>query len=304
MQSLEEKLKAQILESNVLETLKGLSDCSVQCVVTSPPYYGLRDYGMDGQIGLEATSEAYVETMVNVFREVRRVLKDDGTLWLNLGDSYWTDSAPRRKSSQAFSETWNPNDSAGNGGLRRTAAKHGDLKNKDLVGIPWMVAFALRADGWYLRQEIIWHKPNPMPESVTDRCTKSHEQIFLLTKSKSYYFDQEAIREPAKDSSVARLAQDVENQEGSERANGGKKTNGKIKAVKFGGNKAEGYGIRTKSGKEWVPTQGGGGTGFKGHSGNMKADGTLYVTANKKKSFGLSQRSHTKKHILQLIRLN
>lgn len=159
-----------------------------------------------------------------------------------------------------------------------------------------MVAFALRADGWYLRQEIIWHKPNPMPESVTDRCTKSHEQIFLLTKSKVYYFDQDAIREPAKDSSVARLAQDVENQEGSDRANGGKKTNGKMKAVKFGGNKAEGYGVRTKSGKEWIPTQGGGGTGFKGHSGNMKADGTLYITANKKTVWTVSTKPYREAH--------
>lgn len=288
-----------ILLGDCLQTLKTLDDACVQCVVTSPPYYGLRDYGMDGQIGLEETPEAYVEKLVQVFREVRRVLKDDGTLWLNLGDSYWTDSAPRKKSSDTFSDTWNPNDSAGNGGKRRTAAKHGDLKNKDLIGIPWMVAFALRADGWFLRQEIIWNKPNPMPESVTDRCTKSHEQIFLLSKNKSYYFDQDAIREPAKDSSVARLAQDIENQEGSERANGGRKTNGKMKAVKFGGNK---YGDSvdqkhaTKSGKEWKPTQGGGGTGFKGHSGNMKADGTLYITANKKTVWTVSTKPYKEAH--------
>ena len=299
-------MKAKILEGNVLETLKDLPDCSVQCVVTSPPYYGLRDYGMEGQIGLEATPEAYVETMVNVFREVRRVLKDDGTLWLNLGDSYagsWgnyggqnrgkgkqreiTNGSQVEQKAYEGKEHWKPPtaNNLGNG-----------IKPKDLIGIPWMVAFALRADGWYLRQEIIWNKPNPMPESVTDRCTKSHEQIFLLTKSKVYYFDQEAIREPAKDSSVARLAQDVENQEGSNRANGGKKTNGKMKAVKFGGNKAEGYGVRTKSGKEWIPTQGGGGTGFKGHSGNMKADGTLYVTANKKTVWTVSTKPYREAH--------
>jgi DNA modification methylase len=180
--------------------------------------------------------------------------------------------------------------------MRPTDGKHPVIKPKDLIGIPWMVAFALRADGWYLRQEIIWHKPNPMPESVTDRCTKAHEQIFLLTKSKVYYFDQAAIREPAKDSSVARLSQDIENQECSDRANGGRKTNGKMKAVKFGGNKAAGYGVRTKSGKEWIPTQGGGGTGFKGHSGNMKADGTLYITANKKTVWSVSTKPYREAH--------
>jgi DNA modification methylase len=294
-------MKAKILEGNVLETLKDLPACSVQCVVTSPPYYGLRDYGMSGQIGNEPTPEAYVEKLVFVFREVKRVLKDDGTLWLNLGDSYW---GGKGQSSQAWSTEHQDRNTlersqhqiSGKGETRPTDGKHPVIKPKDLIGIPWMVAFALRADGWYLRQEIIWNKPNPMPESVTDRCTKSHEQIFLLTKSKVYYFDQAAIREPAKDSSVARLAQDVENQEGSSRANGGKKTNGKMKAVKFGGNKAEGYGVRTKSGKEWIPTQGGGGTGFKGHSGNMKADGTLYVTANKKTVWTVSTKPYREAH--------
>ena len=132
---------------------------TIQCCVTSPPYWGLRDYGHDGQLGLEATPEQYVENMVEVFREVRRILKDDGVLWLNLGDSY--------------------------------------NKDKQLVGIPWRVAFALQEDGWWLRQDIIWHKPNPMPESVTDRCTKAHEYLFMLTKNQRYYFDNQAIKEPA-----------------------------------------------------------------------------------------------------------
>jgi len=149
---------ARILVGDVRESLRGLPDGSVRCVVTSPPYWGLRDYGHDGQIGLEETVDDYVAQMVEVFREVRRVTSDDGTLWLNLGDSY------------------------GSG--------------KQLVGIPWRVAFALQADGWYLRQDIIWAKPNPMPESVTDRCTKAHEYVFLLTKQPRYYYDHEAVREP------------------------------------------------------------------------------------------------------------
>lgn len=216
----------KIIQGNCIEILKTLQDESVDMCVTSPPYYGLRDYGtgkwvggnpncphkrltkisektitghaqdelkgnvgdsiyktvcplcgavrVDEQIGLEETPEEYIEKLVDVFHEVKRVLKDDGTLWVNIGDSYW-----------------------GIGG-------YGSYKNKDLIGIPWMLAFALRADGWYLRQDIIWHKPNPMPESVKDRCTKSHEYIFLLSKSKKYYFDYEAIQEEAKQESLDR----------------------------------------------------------------------------------------------------
>lgn len=155
-----------------LASLRDMPDASVHCCVTSPPYFGLRDYGHEGQIGLEVTPDAFVARLVGVFREVWRVLRDDGSLWLNLGDGYWT----AKGASHGFPD---------------------GLKGKDLIGIPWMVAFALRADGWYLRQEIIWHKPNPMPESVRDRCTKAHEQIFLLSKSPRYYFDAEAIKEPA-----------------------------------------------------------------------------------------------------------
>lgn len=186
----------EILQGDSREVLAGLPAQSVHTCVTSPPYFGLRDYGHEGQIGLEETPDAYVQRLVEVFRGVRRVLRDDGTLWLNLGDSYY-------------------NTRPGSGGKcvlpgagkSMTEGRYHDgkrdftgtgLKPKDLIGIPWRVAFALQADGWYLRQDIIWHKPNPMPESVRDRCTKAHEYIFLLTKSPRYYFDHEAIKEGAK----------------------------------------------------------------------------------------------------------
>jgi DNA modification methylase len=155
---------ARILVGDVRQRLQELPDGSVQCVITSPPYWGLRDYGHDGQIGLEQTPDDYVAEMVAVFGQVRRVLADDGTLWLNLGDSY--------------------------------------ASGKQLVGIPWRVAFALQADGWWLRQDIIWHKPNPMPESVTDRCTKAHEYVFLLTKSAQYFYDADVLKEPVSEKTV------------------------------------------------------------------------------------------------------
>ena len=170
-------------------------DNSIQACVTSPPYWGLRDYGMAGQLGAEESPELYVENMVKVFREVRRCLKPDGTLWLNLGDSYYNYRPGRgqRQSKQSIaSQKFSEVDVCNKRGLRIDG-----LKEKDLVGIPWRVAFALQADGWYLRSDIIWHKPNPMPESVTDRPTKAHEYIFLMTKSKDYYYDAEAIKEPA-----------------------------------------------------------------------------------------------------------
>ncbi len=172
-----------------LDEIKKLPDRSVQCCVTSPPYFGLRDYGVDGQIGLEATPDEYVARMVAVFREVRRVLNDDGTLWLNLGDSYnaGRNGGHAGGKKQASLERHN--------GIERSGANVPDLKPKDLIGIPWRVAFALQSDGWWLRQDIIWHKPNPMPESVTDRCTKSHEYLFLLAKSERYHYDADAIKE-------------------------------------------------------------------------------------------------------------
>ena len=244
---------SEILQGDCREILKTLPDASVDCCVTSPPYYGLRDYGtgewiggdpncphrrmskysektitghaqeelrgnvgdaiyktvcplcgavrVDKQIGLEESPEEYIEQMVQVFHEVKRVLKDDGTLWLNIGDSYWgsgsrgfdftntyTDASKIQQGNKGTTDLHN---------LPKLVGNVGDYKNKDLIGIPWMLAFALRADGWYLRQDIIWHKPNPMPESVTDRCTKSHEYIFLLAKKPHYYFDYKAIQEPA-----------------------------------------------------------------------------------------------------------
>lgn len=178
----------KIYNMDCMEGLKQLDDNSINCCVTSPPYWGLRDYGVEGQLGLESTPEEYVSKMVEIFREVRRVLRDDGTLWLNLGDCY-----------SGSCQTGGVNSISGKG-KSQPHVKHKrntNLKPKDLVGIPWMVAFALRADGWYLRQDIIWHKPNPLPESVKDRCTKAHEYIFLLSKSQHYYYDHEAIKEPA-----------------------------------------------------------------------------------------------------------
>jgi DNA modification methylase len=165
---------------------------SVNCIVTSPPYYGLRDYGVDGQIGLEQTPEAYVEEIVAVFAECRSVLKDTGTLWLNLGDTY---ARSDKKGGSGFGGK-NQAYLGDNYSRARSNIPPG-LKPKDLIGIPWMVAFALRADGWYLRQDIIWAKPNPMPESVTDRCTRSHEYLFMLSKKARYFYDAEAISEDA-----------------------------------------------------------------------------------------------------------
>lgn len=181
-------MKYTIHQGDCIATLQTLPEKSINCCVTSPPYFGLRDYGHDGQIGLEQTPDAYVNKMVEVFREVRRVLRDDGTLWLNLGDSY--------SSHKGQSQGVDPKSGARRFGLRPNDKPMLGFKHKDLIGIPWRVAFALQADGWYLRQDIIWHKPNPMPESVKDRCTKAHEYIFLLSKSERYYFDSEAMKEP------------------------------------------------------------------------------------------------------------
>lgn len=185
----------KILQGDCIEMMRKLPEKSVDCCVTSPPYFGLRDYGVSGQIGLENTPEQFIVRLVDVFREVKRVLKDDGTLWINMGDSY----------AGGGGGNYNKTGISKAGGQHVTNVRNKPswltscgLKSKDLIGIPWMLAFALRADGWYLRQDIIWHKPNPMPESVSDRCTKSHEYIFLLTKSPKYHFDADAIRTPLK----------------------------------------------------------------------------------------------------------
>lgn len=214
---------------DALQILKSFPDNAIDCSVTSPPYFGLRDYGVYGQIGLEHSPEEYINRLLDIFSEVYRVLKPEGTLWLNIGDSY-----------------------AG----RYLNFSTDKIKPKDLIGIPWMLAFALRERGWYLRQDIIWAKPNPMPESVKDRCTKSHEYIFLLSKRSNYYFDGDAINEPIADSTAIRMKQNIAQQHGSDRVPG--KTNGTMKAVinsRYGGKKyTEHPDIfnRTKSGKIYV----------------------------------------------------
>lgn len=205
-------MAVRIITGDCRDTLRLLPDQSVHCVVTSPPYFGLRDYGVAGQIGLEPTPEDFVAEMVDVFREVRRVLRNDGTLWLNLGDSYAgslgaqsrgnTTGEPKSTITGASMLSArqiiaHPKGKTHTGSLKNTPG----LKPKDLIGIPWRVAFALQTDGWYLRSDIIWHKPNPMPESVTDRPTSAHEHIFLLSKSERYFYDADAIAEEGSNTS-------------------------------------------------------------------------------------------------------
>ena len=275
----------RIINADCLSALRTLPEKSVNTCITSPPYFGLRDYGAAGQIGLEPTPEEFVAALVEVFREVRRVLRDDGTLWLNLGDSYAgsgrggnptanTSTLQGGNKSQEASmvrRTRNHNEvgatarQAATTGHANRMRSHGELKQKDLIGIPWMVAFALRADGWYLRQDIIWSKPNPMPESVEDRCTKSHEYLFLLSKSETYYYDQEAIMEPIAAASVARLSQpNLEDQVGSDRVPGN--TNGPMKAV----SRKSGNIARKPSSERGTPS----GTG-KNQAGNVPWEGTV-----------------------------
>jgi DNA modification methylase len=207
-------MTVRILQGDCRDVLKTLPDESVHCVVTSPPYWGLRDYGVPGQLGLEETPVEYIGEMVEIFREVRRVLRSDGTAWVNMGDSYATvggASTPqmgeafkdRQRGQEVVCRSKRMTRGAGRwGGGNNHAA--GLLKPKDLCGTPWRLAFALQDDGWWLRQDIIWAKPNPMPESVRDRCTKAHEYLFLLAKSERYYYDAEAIKEPASENTHAR----------------------------------------------------------------------------------------------------
>jgi DNA modification methylase len=328
---------------DALTVLKTMPSEWVDCVVTSPPYWGLRDYGtgnwkggdancdhvadssatkvfgnaefnqnrpsrsetktpgyyaqvcpkcnakrVDFQIGLETTPEEYVERLRQVFSEVRRVLKREGTLWLNLGDTYFGSGCGtndyRTPASHSISR---PTLYAGP--RPQNNVKHSILKPKDLVGIPWLAAFALRADGWYLRSDIIWNKPNPMPESVKDRPTKAHEYLFLLTKSKRYFYDADAIKEPLKDASIARLTQDIENQSGSDRVPG--KTNGRMKAV---GKVPSGW----RQGKRFTEMMGGGGSGFKGHKGYYDKNGRLIGggKANKKSVWTVTTQSFKGAH--------
>ena len=278
-------MKIRVLNGNCLDVLSELPEQSVNTCITSPPYYGLRDYQTaewkggdencehtishysdnlkpevdrpfrgnrsacikcgairkDSQLGLEETPEEYVENIVAVFGEVRKVLRDDGTVWLNLGDSYASQGGGQVEQTLRGDENIVNSHQLGKKGVGTSRNPPKNYKPKDLMGIPWMVAFALRADGWYLRQDIIWHKPNPMPESVKDRCTKAHEYIFLLSKNKKYYYDNDAIREP-------------HTWEESKPRPSGMERN----AQKY----------RSKV------NYGGGGSGFAGHSGSLKADGT------------------------------
>jgi DNA modification methylase len=209
-------MTARLYCGDALDVLRALPDGAARCCVTSPPYWGLRDYGVPGQLGLERTPEEYVARLVEVFREVRRVLTDDGTVFLNLGDSY--NSVGHKKSGSGYGTTGLAGGIAQeHTPLRRENSAPG-LKHKDLVGIPWMVAFALRADGWYLRSDIIWAKPNPMPESVTDRPTKAHEYVFLLSKGSRYFYDAAAIAEPS-----IWFGQDPRSGQGNIRYSGGKR---------------------------------------------------------------------------------
>jgi DNA modification methylase len=253
-----------------------------QTCITSPPYYGLRDYGRDGQIGLEETPQMYVDAMVEVFRCVWDVLEDDGTLWLNIGDTYYnyrgrTDAFCKQTVSKTMQDLPSHSPTRNN--------KLEGLKGKDLIGIPWMLAFALRADGWYLRQDIIWHKPNPMPESVKDRCTKAHEYIFLLSKSDKYHFDSTAIEEPIQDVTALRMLRGVSDTH--------KNVNGAPGQTKHSMNQP-----RPNVRKEFDSSMGGGGTSFVGHSGYKKADGTLMIkpTRNKRSVWTVNTKPYKGAH--------
>ena len=260
-----------------------------QTCVTSPPYYGLRDYGHDGQIGLEETPDDYIKAMVEVFKCVWDVLEEDGTLWLNIGDSYSSHkdckSTPQSFAKGTAKEAA-PVMDKGKSRIRDSKMlKSQGLKNKDLIGIPWMLAFALRADGWYLRQDIIWHKPNPMPESVKDRCTKAHEYIFLFSKKPKYYFDNEAIKEPIQDGTALRMLRGVSDSH--------KNVNGAPGQTAHSMNKP-----RVNVRKEFDASMGGGGTSFVGHSGYKRADGTLMIkeTRNKRSVWTVTTKPYKGAH--------
>jgi DNA modification methylase len=283
-------MTVRIMLGDVRLRLSELPDESVHCVVTSPPYFGLRDYGVAGQIGLEDTPAAFVAVMVEVFREVRRVLRSDGVLWLNLGDSYANDTKWGGTTSGKHVTALH-----GDAGIGRRRQNTG-LKSKDLIGIPWRVAFALQADGWYLRQDIIWSKPNPMPESVTDRCTKAHEYLFLLTKSARYYFDAEAIAEPASPNTHARLAQNVAAQRGSDRVPG--KTNGPMKAVARGSWKGSSFdgardlAVRPDTGRKRAPN----GSGIKSNESFYSATAGHVENRNKRSVWTVATQPFSEAH--------
>src|SRR5690606_33860022 len=265
----------RIYNNNCLIGLQDIPAESVDCCVTSPPYFGLRDYGTDEQIGLEETPELFIEKLVAVFEQVKRVLKPEGTLWVNMGDSYngYPGNVTRGGELSGTNQHARQKKESGYG----LSSKN--LKPKDLIGVPWMLAFALRANGWYLRQDIIWHKPNPMPESVTDRCTKAHEYIFLLSKSQKYYYNADSIKTVVADATVQRMLQNISSQNGSERVPG--KTNGAMKAV------LKGYSHRGAGDKKLT-----------GHSGNFDADGNLIGggMANKKSVWTVTTKPFKEAH--------
>lgn len=263
-----------------------LADESIDCCITSPPYWGLRDYKTDGQIGLEATPEEYVSKIVQVFQEVRRVLKKEGTLWLNLGDSYVGGKGQSGSRGADYQEIRHEKGDSLNtsyqtlGGQKETRPtddrkmlKEMNLKPKDLVGIPWRVAFALQADGWWLRQDIIWSKPNPMPESVTDRCTKSHEYIFLLSKSAKYYYDQQAILEPIAESTIGRGPVDFGGAKGRNYKEGVDTADPNYRAGSEQWGRTYDYQKSSRKMNGDNTKIGGNSTGFQGHSGNYDAEG-------------------------------
>lgn len=263
----------QILCGDALEELRKLPSCSIRTCITSPPYYQLRDYGVDGQIGLEDSVEEYIGKLVAVFHEVRRVLQADGTLWLNIADSY-AGSTKGAAQNPENALKYKQGTNKGLLGSRLAPTPKCGCKTKDLLGVPWLLALALREDGWYLRQDIIWQKPNPMPESVTDRCTKSHEYLFLLSKSKQYYFDWAAIQEPC----VGFDKSSPRGSKGTSRPNAGRRKgnrksfrgggvytrnasfdNGTDKQNETNGNKPNETGLRRKRSVWCVATNGGGG---------------------------------------------
>lgn len=300
MPVLEHNIELDLIHiGNALVILRSMPDKCVHCIVTSPPYYGLRDYDHTDQLGMEKTYQEYINKLVEILMEARRVLRDDGTLWLNLGDSY-------SSGGRGFSSQMNQSDNtyAKDMGWRQTPG----LKRKELIGIPWRVALLLQERGWYLRQDIIWSKPNPMPESVTDRCTKAHEYIFLLSKKPMYYYNHEAVKTPVKDSTVIRLNQAVELQKGSERAVG--KTNGNMKAVGAGrkprpnidthGNQGspEGIPIMSVNRKGGDDSMGLNGSKLKGHSGYYDKEGNLIGDgmANKKSVWEVATKPFKQAH--------
>lgn len=219
-------MTVSVLNGDVLAMLRDLPDQSFGCVVTSPPYWGLRDYGVPGQIGLEPTLGEHLEKMVEVFSEVHRVLKDDGVLWVNYGDCYAT--TPNGRSAADTKAAGNDDRTFRD---KPFSTIQGVLKPKDLCMVPNRFAIAMQEWGWWVRSEIIWAKPNPMPESIKDRPATAHEKVFMFTKAARYFYDDEAVRQGLAAASVSRLAQNVEAQAGSDRANGGAKTNGTMKAV-------------------------------------------------------------------------